>query len=316
MSISKAINKKSFYGATNTGQTPDIAMPPLDAATPISQMAPDPWGGQPNQSNQPIQQASNSPFQVPDELPAETQQAMHAMQTAEQPQPEYAEQQAPQYQEQQPQQQEAQESFTNLRIQKAKAERERDALLAQMLEMQTMMQSKQQQKAPEPEYQDEDIDIDEDSLVEGKVVKKMYQNMKQLEAKVNSYNAQSQQSIQDAQIKAQYPDFDRVCSLENIEILNETYPDVARALAATSNYYDKASSAYKIIKNFGIYRNPVQEQERARISANAQKPRPLTSVSPQQGDSPLSRANAFANGMTDDLKEQLRKEMFAARKAL
>lgn len=36
-------------------------------------------------------------------------------------------------------------------------------------------------------------------------------------------------------------------------------------------------------------------------------------LSPQQGDSPLSKANAFANGLTEDLKKQLQKEMFEAR---
>jgi hypothetical protein len=306
MAMGKSLNKSSFYAGVESGsRTPDIAMPPLDQMPSIAQVAPDPWGGNPSQ------QQSEQPdlFKVPTELPKE----VHNEMTVQQQQYESQQPQEPQEQPQYQQSQEAHESFSNLRIQKAKAERERDAYLSQMLEMQAQLQKQQVQQ---PEYEDEDINIDEDSLVEGKVVKKMYQNMKKLEAKVNNYNVQSQQSIQDAQIKSQYPDFERVCSPENIEMLNEQYPDVARALAATSNYYDKASSAYKVIKSFGIYRNPVQEQERARISANAQKPRPLTSVSPQQGDSPLSRANAFANGMTDELKEQLRREMYQARKAM
>ena len=37
-------------------------------------------------------------------------------------------------------------------------------------------------------------------------------------------------------------------------------------------------------------------------------------MSPQQGDSPLSRANAFANGLTPELRVQLIKEMEEARK--
>ena len=63
----------------------------------------------------------------------------------------------------------------------------------------------------------------------------------------------------------------------------------------------------------GIYREDNYSKDRDKAQSNASKPKPLASVSPQQGDSPLSRANAFANGLTDELKSQLRKEMEQAR---
>jgi hypothetical protein len=48
---------------------------------------------------------------------------------------------------------------------------------------------------------------------------------------------------------------------------------------------------------------------------NASKPKPLASVSPQQADSPLSKANAFANmPLSKEVKNQLHKEMIAAMK--
>jgi hypothetical protein len=56
--------------------------------------------------------------------------------------------------------------------------------------------------------------------------------------------------------------------------------------------------------------------DKLRAQKNAAKPKPLASVNPQQGDSPLSKANAFANGLTDDLKKQLRKEMEDARRSI
>ena len=41
----------------------------------------------------------------------------------------------------------------------------------------------------------------------------------------------------------------------------------------------------------------------------------VTSVSPQEGAAgPLSKANAFADGLTPDLKKQLYQEMIDARK--
>lgn len=64
-----------------------------------------------------------------------------------------------------------------------------------------------------------------------------------------------------------------------------------------------------MIKNLGIVPQEVPNTEQERVNKNMAKPRPLISASPQQGDSPLSHANAFANGLTDDLKKQLWKEM-------
>ena len=45
------------------------------------------------------------------------------------------------------------------------------------------------------------------------------------------------------------------------------------------------------------------------INANINKPRPASSIGAQTGTQPLQRANAFANGLTDELKEQLLREM-------
>ena len=49
--------------------------------------------------------------------------------------------------------------------------------------------------------------------------------------------------------------------------------------------------------------------DKEKVKTNIYKPHPAASLSPQPGDNPLTRANAFADGLTDQLKEQLRKEM-------
>ena len=61
--------------------------------------------------------------------------------------------------------------------------------------------------------------------------------------------------------------------------------------------------------------DPVLQNDRARVIKNSAKPRPLASVNPQQGDSPLSKANAFANGeFTEADRKRAWAEMVAARK--
>ena len=312
MAIPKAINKKSYYGSEGSG---DIAMPPLDQTPPISQAAPDPWNNQQSQS------AQNNPFgAVPDELPQEVAQEMQSEQEPEEATQEVVQTQEVEVEEQQPSKPSPKDSFRAVREAKERAERERDAMLSQMLQMQQQMQMIQQQQQPQQQEQpqeDYDIDIESDALAEGKHLKKLMANQKAMQQQLKRYQMQSEEVAVEARIRSQYPDFEKVVSKENVEILNEQFPEIAKTLRDTPDMFNKAAAAYTVIKNFGIHKDtPKFEADRAKAVSNAQKPRPLASVNPTQGDSPLSKANAFANGMTDELKEQLRREMYQARKAM
>jgi len=291
----KALNKNSFYGGSETGKTPDIAMPPADQPTHVASEAPDPWDNQ-------QQTEQEHPFgQVPEELPADVEEEIEE---TEQEEPVAQAKPAPQ------------DSFRTIRDAKDKAERERDALMSQILEMQARTKAQQPQPTVDPDDIDVDLDfnLDPDALVEGKDAKKLVNKIRFIEKQLKNYQSQTQSSAVEAKIRNQFPDFEKVVSQENVAILNEQYPELAASLRDTKDMYSKAASAYTVIKNFGIHKEDVYSNDRAKAVINSKKPRPLASVSPQQGDSPLSKANAFANGMTDELKEQLRREMFAARK--
>lgn len=306
MAIGKPLNKKGFYASEGGG---DIAMPPLDETPAIAKAAPDPWQAQQ------MQQQDNPFGAVPDELPQEVRQEMDAQNQDEEVQEEQQEEQ-PIAQEQP--KREDHPNFRSVREAKEKAERERDAILSQMLEMQHRMQSMQQQpKQEEAPQEDYDFDIESDALAEGKHVKKLVARQKAMEQQLKRYQAQSEEVAVEARIRSSYPDFEKVVSKENVDILNERFPEIAQTLRDTPDIFNKAAAAYSVIKNFGIHKDAAQpNSDRAKAISNSQKPRPLTSVNPTQGDSPLSKANAFANGMTPELKEQLRKEMYAARKAM
>ena len=217
------------------------------------------------------------------------------------------------------------ENLREIRLAKEKAERERDALMSQMLNMQSQLQNQQmvQQKpvVQEPEEKDWFDGLDQESLVEGKQLKNIAQEMKAMKKMLREQQVQSQEIAMQAKIKSQYPDFDEVFNAQTINSLNEQYPDVANALRVMPDDYNKATAAYTMIKNLGIYKSSGDEMKKKtyesdvlRAKVNAAKPRPLTSVNPQQGDSPLSKANAFANGLTPDLKAAMLKEMQDARK--
>ncbi len=203
----------------------------------------------------------------------------------------------------------------NLTILREKAEQaERRAQEAERLLQQY---SSQKQQEYEQEDEPEDISLDEDSLVEGKHLAKVYKEVRQLKNQLKQYEQKSTVSAVELKLKAQYPDFDNVVSGENLANLKAAYPEIAQTINSSSDLYSKAVSAYTMIKKLGISEPvDVYSDDKARALKNAAKPRSMASISPQQGESPLSKANAFATDgtLSKDLKDQLWKEMNSFRR--
>lgn len=201
-------------------------------------------------------------------------------------------------------------SFNQLREKAEKLERERDEALK-------YIQTLQKPAQPQQQEQDQDeITINDNDLVEGKHLSKITKKYKKLEEQLKQYQQQTSETVIETKLKTQFPDFDKVVSKDNVELLRATYPELAQTLNTSTDLYNKAVSAYTMIKKLGIHKEDTFQSDKALAQKNAAKPKPLASIAPQQGDSPLSRANAFANGLTDDLKAQLRKEMEDARRNL
>lgn len=193
----------------------------------------------------------------------------------------------------------AERNFEQLRLQKRKLEQERDAYARKLAEIEA-------RNAPKPEPQQETPNLADDDLVEWKHVKR---EINQLKQELSGFKQQTSQSSAEQKLMSKYPDFNTVVTTENVEMLRDMYPEIASALRQSPDGYDKAAAAYDIIKRYGIYKEDAFASDRALAQKNAAKPKPLTSIAPQEGSSPLDRANAFANGMTKDLQKQLLKEM-------
>ena len=316
MASSIPINKKSFYGGVESGESPDIAMPPLGQVPPIQATSPDLWSSQAQVQTDHANIMAPVPDHVPLESIQETEQSQE-ISTETQGNPETIEEVTPQ-----PKRLKAQppisENIIALREAREKAERERDELL-RFLQMQ-QVQQQTQQKPPEPAP--DSFDIQDDALIEGKQFRQMYNEIKELRKQVSETQQQTRdnlsraaETVTETRIKTAYPDFDKVVSKENIEALKEQYPELAQTLHSTADLYSKAVSVYTLIKQFGFYKDPVFENDRLKALKNSNKPRPLASVSPQHSDSPLTRANAFASGeLTEEMKAQYRREMYQSRK--
>lgn len=202
------------------------------------------------------------------------------------------------------------ENMVLLRERAKRAEAEREELARQLQSYQAKLSQNPNQPTPsEPE----DFSMAPDELAEGKHIAKLQKKIKSLEEQMHQGKQYSASAAAEVRLRSTYPDFDKVVSQSNIAALSEMFPDVAKTIGDSQDLYSKAVTAYTVIKNLGIYQDDFQ-QEKKIAATNAAKPRPLTSISPQQGDTPLSRANAFANGLTDDLRKSLQKEMVEAMK--
>lgn len=204
-------------------------------------------------------------------------------------------------------------NFKAIKERARQAERERDDALRVVKEL------SEKHKAENPYYsspvsEPDDLNINPDDLVEGKHLQRMKEKFKKIESQLQENQYNTYLASTELKLKAQYPDLEKVLTPDNIETFKLAYPELASTVSSTSDYYNKAVSAYTMIKKFGIYQEEGNSHEKQVVQKNLAKPKPLASVSPQQGDSPLSRANAFANGLTKDLKDQLFKEMADARK--
>lgn len=204
-------------------------------------------------------------------------------------------------------------NFRMIRERAERAERERDEAMKYAMSFhKPEIQAVQPDIEPEEDYLS-GLGIDNDGLAEGKHLKEILKEVRNLKKELNSYKTKSTQDTVEVKLKTQYPDFDKVVSQDNLQSLRNMNPDLADMILSTPDIYKQAKLAYDMVKQYGIYkdqsRDQSYDQEKVVAQKNSAKPRPLASVSPQQGDSPLSKANAFANGLTTDLKAQLLKEM-------
>ncbi len=199
---------------------------------------------------------------------------------------------------------ESERNFRELREKVKRIERERDE--ATSILRQIEQSALQQQSAQQVPPKDDVSSYSDDDLLEGRHLK---QEVNSIRKKMEEYQRKVNEQTVEMQLKAQFPDFEKVMTYENVTEIRRVDPEMAQSLYANPDLKSQAIATYKQIKRLGIAKEDNYSPDRDRANRNSSKPRASVSLSPQEGDSPLSRANAFANGLTPELKEQLYKEM-------
>lgn len=207
-------------------------------------------------------------------------------------------------------------NFKVLRERAERAEREREELIRLLSN-----QSQPKQQAPQIPQEDDPfamLGIDDESLVEGKHIKGVMEELKKLRTTVRNYEqktSKNEQQTLEMRLQTQFPDFSQVVTHDNLVQLRAMNPDLADSILKNEDQFKQAKLAYDMVKQMGIYRGQEYEVEKGLAQKNVNKPRPLTSLSPTKSESPISKVNAFANGtLTKNVKESLYQEMLQAMK--
>lgn len=206
--------------------------------------------------------------------------------------------------------------FKDMRKATERAQRERDEAVRRAEQYERMLASQNPVVPDEPE---EEFQVPEtDDLVDQKKLAELYKYQKkqiqELKRQQKAILENARTSTGESRFMAEHPDWQKVMAMENIQALSDAYPELARSVNASTDVYEKAKATYQLIKRFNIYNEKPYEADKNRAMENVTKPRPSVSISPQQGDSPLSHANLFAKGFTKEVAEVLRKEMAEAAK--
>jgi hypothetical protein len=219
----------------------------------------------------------------------------------------------------QPQEQQAHQSHTPEEVAEEKPRYSKDENFARLRETKEQLEREnrelrqwyERQAKQQPAEVEEDIGVDDDDIVEGKVVKRLYNELRELKKFKQSYEQEKVASIPE-RLKSKFSDFEQVVTQENVEKLKNLEPELYASIISSSDLYAKGVSAYKTLKALGIVKDDPYKAQKEQVQQNAQRPMSVQAI---KGQGALSDANIFAQGLTPDLKKQLQKEMSEAAKA-
>ena len=186
--------------------------------------------------------------------------------------------------------------------------------LARQLEAQRYAQQPIDTRVSPDNSRVDDFNIDENNFAEGKDLKRIVNEMRDLKKELHQYKHKTALEVTEARLNNEFPDFKSGFSDENIELFKAEYPEIAESLInSNAEPYKVAKSMFLAMKRFGIVaEEPTKKvtQDKERVQANLSKPRPVASVTARQGNSPLSKAGEYADDeLTEERKAALRAEV-------
>ena len=213
------------------------------------------------------------------------------------------------------------ESWKILREDRDRLRREREEMANELRAMRQMIE---EQRKPAVQEDDDTVHLPgEFDTIEAKHLaeleaksklraKRQEDKLKKLESDVTRMTAENR-------LMVEFPDYKNILSEENIRKLEELQPELASSIASNPDPYKMRKAAIGAIKTFIMKDEETRAKEleiRAKnnkISENATKPIPSVGGINSPSSTPLSKANAFSNGLlTTERKQELWKEYVEA----
>lgn len=187
-----------------------------------------------------------------------------------------------------------------------RAEHERDQMLQYLERMNQASIGNQEPK----DNIAEELGVGKDDFVEGEQLAKVARSVKQNRQDMYEMAARNEEMTAELKLKSEYSDFDEIVTSENVKEFIKQNPELKSSIQNNDPIYSRGKATYRLIKKFMKKESqPNYEKKNDKAQDNSSKPRPTSSVNPQQGGSPLTKVNLWTNGYTDEVGEHLRKEM-------
>ena len=201
---------------------------------------------------------------------------------------------------------------TNEQLQQELRQKNQQEQYMQQMQMQAyQQQGYQQQMPPQQQEPDPEEEYDEDDYLNVKGFKQL--GSKLVKNEVEKYIKQYEMTKEQEEFYKKYPDFHQVVTPENINKLCAEDPETAADIDYLKDDPIRMNrQLYKELKN--RYAKTQEDSMPKPKGQQQDKEKPPVSSSAVPKRSALSEANAFAQGLTPDLKEQLWKEMQEAEK--
>lgn len=125
-----------------------------------------------------------------------------------------------------------------------------------------------------------------DETEEQRIDRKVSEQIAKREQHYEQQRAEQEQREYPKRLMKDMPDFNQVCSQENLDYLDFHYPEVSRPLQRLGEGYDKWHDTYHAVKKL-IPNHGAAKKDSARADINSNKPRSISSTGPSPtGEAP------------------------------
>jgi len=126
-------------------------------------------------------------------------------------------------------------------------------------------------RKPASTHQNRESDSDDiEETEEQRIDRKVEAAIKQREAKAQEERLQREQQELPYRLKQSHPDFDQVCSQENIDYIEYHHPEIAKAFGSMPNNFENLSTIYKAMKK--LLPNSNVKKDELKANNNLNKP--------------------------------------------